>query len=156
MDKKKEEILGIVRSFPEQFWKAVEIGYSWKLPARLKGKKFRGVIICGMGGSGIGGLIARELLEGKAKVPIFVSQDYSLPEFAGRDWLAIIVSYSGNTEETLSAFREAKKRKIGIACISSGGILSKECENCISIPPNFAPRTQLGMTFVPVMAVLET
>ncbi|MFH1235146.1 MAG: bifunctional phosphoglucose/phosphomannose isomerase [Candidatus Diapherotrites archaeon] len=155
MDKKKEEILEIVRSFPEQFWKAVEIGYSWKPPARLKGKKFRGVVICGMGGSGIGGLIAKGLLEEKSPVPIFISQDYSLPKFADKGWLAVIVSYSGNTEETLSAFREAKKRKMGIACISSGGILSEECENCISIPSGFAPRTQLGMTFVPVMAVLE-
>jgi glucose/mannose-6-phosphate isomerase len=108
-----------------------------------------------MGGSGIGGLIAKGLLEEKASVPIFVSQDYSLPKFADRDWLAIIVSYSGNTEETLSAFREAKKRKMGIVCVSSGGILSEECENCISIPGGFAPRTQLGMTFAPVIAVLE-
>ncbi|MEM0360439.1 MAG: bifunctional phosphoglucose/phosphomannose isomerase [Candidatus Diapherotrites archaeon] len=156
MKKTQEKaFLDCIRSFPLQFWKAVELGFLWKAPESLWKKNISGVIIAGMGGSGIGGLIAKDLLENKAIVPIIVVQDYSIPKFADNNWLAIIVSYSGNTEETLSVFYEAKKRGMAIVCISSNGILSKECKNCILIPPGFAPRTQLCMTFAPIIATLE-
>jgi len=150
----QKNMLEIIRSFPRQLRKAIEVSYAWKLPPHFK-KKYSGIIVQGMGGSAIGGLVARRLLLEKLKLPLVVNRDYSLPAFANNKWLAVIVSYSGNTEETLSVFSEAKKKKMSIVCISSNGTLSKKCKNCIRIPRGFPPRTQLAMTMVPVLAVLE-
>ncbi len=150
----KKNMLGIIRSFPRQLRKAIETSYAWKLPTHFK-KKYSGIIVQGMGGSAIGGLVAKGLLLEKLKLPLVVNRDYSLPAFANSKWLAVIVSYSGNTEETLSVFSEAKKKKMNTVCISSNGALSKKCKNCIRIPGNFPPRTQLAMTMVPILAVLE-
>lgn len=151
----KSQMLETIRGFPEQFRKAIEISYSWRMPEKFKQKKYSGIIVQGMGGSAIGALIAKDLLEERIRVPLLVNQDYSLPKFIDKKWLAIIVSYSGNTEETLSVFNEARKRKMDIVCISSNGVLAEKCKNCIVIPSGFAPRTQLAMIFVPIIAVLE-
>jgi len=147
-------MLELIESFPAQFEQALEKGYSWKPPKQFA-KKYSGVLIQGMGGSGIGGIITRELVKKKAKIPIYVNRDYSIPGFVDKNWLGVFVSCSGNTEETLSAFKEAKKRKMNIVCISSGGILSKKCGELILIHSGFPPRSQLAMTFVPIMAVLD-
>ena len=147
-------MLGLIRSFPEQFREAIRISYSWKLPAGF-GKNYNGIIVQGMGGSGIGAVIARDLVQEKIRIPFVVNRDYSMPAYAGKGWLAIVVSNSGNTEETLSAFSEARRRKMDIVCVSSGGKLAKKCRKCVIIPGGMAPRTQLAMAFVPVVAVLE-
>jgi len=139
-----------MRLFPEQFSEAIEIANKWKPQKSLK-KKYSGIIIQGMGGSGLGGMIVKSLLEKESKIPIIVNNNYSLPAFVNKNWLAVTVSYSGNTEETLSAFREAKKKKMNVIGISSNGALSKKCTNCIMVPAGFPPRTMLGMLFVPIL-----
>ncbi len=149
-----KKMLESMRSFPQQLREAIQISLAWKPPAQFR-KKYAGVIVQGMGGSGIGSLVARSILREKLSVPFEVNRNYSLPAFADKKWLAIIVSYSGNTEETLSAFRKAKKRKMNTVCITSNGVLSKKCSHCITIPSGFAPRTQLPMTLVQIIAVLE-
>src|SRR5437660_5534301 len=70
----------------------------------------RNITVAGMGGSAIGGDLALALLTDELKIPAMVHRDYGLPAFVGRDSLVIVSSYSGNTEETLSGFEEARKR----------------------------------------------
>ncbi|MDQ2912321.1 MAG: SIS domain-containing protein, partial [Chloroflexota bacterium] len=70
----------------------------------------RNIVVAGMGGSAIGGDLAAALLADELKVPMSVHRDYGLPAYVGRDSLVIVSSYSGNTEETLSSFEEARKR----------------------------------------------
>ena len=70
----------------------------------------RNINIAGMGGSAIGGDLASALLAGELKVPMSVHRDYGMPAYVGRDSLVIVSSFSGNTEETLSSFEEARKR----------------------------------------------
>src|SRR5262245_50152780 len=60
------------------------------------------IVICGMGGSAIGGDLTRTLVEREAKVPIVVVRGYDLPAFVGPNTLVVLSSFSGATEETLS------------------------------------------------------
>ena len=95
-----------IYDFPDQMSEAVSIGKKIKL---INDYSFiSNVVICGMGGSAIGGDLAKSLINDSLKVPIFVSRNYSVPNWVNDKSLVICSSYSGNTEETLSAFSDAK------------------------------------------------
>jgi len=142
-----------MRFFPDQFREAIEISNKYKISKDFK-KKYRGVIIQGMGGSGLGGMIVRDLMAATSKLPVIVNNNYSLPAYVNKDWLCIVVSYSGNTEETLSVFNEAKKRKMKVISITSGGKLARKSNANVIIPGGFPPRTMLPMLFVPILTIL--
>src|SRR5256712_11295000 len=74
-----------------------------------------------MGGSAIGGDLAAALLADELKMPMSVHRDYGLPAYVGRDSLVVTSSYSGNTEETLSSFEEARKRGAKVLVLTTGG-----------------------------------
>ena len=74
-----------------------------------------------MGGSAIGGDLARTLVQGRCPVPITVCREYDLPAYAGKNTLVIGSSYSGDTEETLSAFAQAAKRGCKLLAMTTGG-----------------------------------
>ncbi|MEE9539991.1 MAG: hypothetical protein V3V85_00680, partial [Candidatus Thorarchaeota archaeon] len=80
-----------------------------------------GICIAGMGGSAIAGQMAKALLAQKAQVPLITWRDYELPRCVTKDWAVICVSYSGNTEETLSAFEAAKKVGSVLFIVTTGG-----------------------------------
>ena len=90
-----------------------------------EGDGVRSILVCGMGGSGIAGDILRCLYAGRIPVPIAVTKGYGIPEFAGRDSLVLALSFSGNTEETLSAFAAAVARGCRIITVSAGGELAE-------------------------------
>ena len=115
------------------------------------------VVILGMGGSAIGGDLVRILIEGEAKVPFFVNRDYELPAFVGPETLVIASSYSGNTEETLTAYQEAKRRGAQLLAIATGGTLASWAEadgvGLITIPGGISPRAAIGYSFVPLLII---
>src|SRR5665213_1635156 len=117
------------------------------------------IIVLGMGGSAIGADLVRSYLFGSLDVPFFVNRSYALPKFANAQSLVIASSYSGNTEETLSAFEQAVERKLPIICITTGGTLGRRAKELklpvISQPPGFQPRAALAYSFVPVLLLLE-
>jgi len=117
------------------------------------------VIVAGMGGSAIGGELLRDWARDTAPVPIEACRDYSLPVYANKDTLVVVVSYSGETEESLSAFLDAVKRKCMIACISSGGTLQEYAETLglphMRVPSGIAPRAALPYLFIPLPMILE-
>ena len=143
--------------FPEQIEQAMQIGKGIKIDK----KKFAGIkniVVAGMGGSAIGGDLVRSYLQGTAKIPFYICRHYRLPAFVGNKSLVIISSYSGNTEETLSAMNEAIKRKAKIACITSGGkvaeIALKKKYPLVELPKGYPPRAALGFSFVPLIFLL--
>ena len=117
------------------------------------------IVISGMGGSGIGGDLLKDWAKKQTSVPIEVNKDYELPEYAGQKTLVFITSYSGDTEETLSAFLEAFKRKCMIFCVSSGGALLENAERLgvpyLRVPGGMPPRAALPYMFVPLLIYME-
>jgi glucose/mannose-6-phosphate isomerase len=113
------------------------------------------LIICGMGGSAIGGQLLRDLIAGDSDVSVHIERGYTLPAFAGTDTPVVCVSYSGNTEEVLGCFRDGLKRGSPMAVISSGGILTAEAEKAgvpvLRIPGGMPPRAALGYLFTPLL-----
>ena len=142
----KENMLGVLESFSEQCKEAVKLARG----ASIKGK-FSSITVCGMGGSGLAG----ELLKPLAKIPVYPVHDYNLPSYIDKKNLIIIVSYSGNTEETLSCFKQAKKKKCKILSITSGGKLAELDKKAIIIPSGMQPRSAIGYLFLTMVAVLS-
>ena len=109
------------------------------------------VMITGLGGSGIGGSAIRDLVASEAIVPITVTKNYDIPAYVGRHTLVIACSYSGNTEETLSALAQAEAKGAIVACISSGGTLKEIADskgyNCLSMQGGNAPRSMFAYPF---------
>jgi glucose/mannose-6-phosphate isomerase len=85
----------------------------------------RNVVVLGMGGSAIGGDLVRTVAEDVASVPILVSRDYRIPGFVGSNSLVVASSYSGNTEETLSAVQQSLERGAMVIAITTGGSLGQ-------------------------------
>lgn len=109
----------------------------------------RRLVLCGMGGSAIGGDLAQPLLAGSG-IQLVVRRDYGLPDWAGADDLVIAASYSGNTEETLAGLADARARGCRVLGISSGGALRDQARRdgagfpLIQLPSGMQPRAALG------------
>ena len=147
----------LLRSFPAQVREALQIGEDFKPSASL-GRGIEKVVFVGMGGSAIGGDVIRSLLYQEARVPIFVVRHYELPPFVDSRALCIFSSYSGNTEETISAFRQGMKRRVKGVLVTSGGELSRLSRRFsipwIQIPAGFPPRAALGYSVFPLLRFL--
>ncbi|MHB1663598.1 MAG: SIS domain-containing protein, partial [Thermoplasmataceae archaeon] len=113
---------------------------------------FQNIVIEGMGGSGIAGLIFSEVYSVK---PIVILNSYHCPEFVSKKTLFIALSYSGNTEETLSCAREAKEKGAVVLSITSGGKLSEISDNTIKIPSGYQPRSSLGFLLMPLINTIS-
>lgn len=138
-----------IKAFTEHLSEALSIGRSTELNACHK--EIRNVLICGLGGSGIGGTIVTDLLAPHVSIPINATKDYSIPNFVNEHTLVIASSYSGNTEETLFALEKCQARGAEIACVSSGGkladIAKEKGYNFIQIPDGQPPRAMFGYSF---------
>ncbi|HSQ74771.1 MAG TPA: bifunctional phosphoglucose/phosphomannose isomerase [Bacteroidota bacterium] len=152
----KSNMFALLRGFPAQVAEAVEIGQ--KANVRMRTAGLRQIVVCGLGGSAIGGDLLRSYCADELRIPFLVNRHYTLPRFVGPDTLVIISSYSGNTEETNAAHREAIKRKARILCISSGGMtasLARKMKSpLITVPGGLPPRAALGYSFFPLLLAL--
>tara|TARA_B100001063_G_scaffold185460_1_gene175290 strand:- start:63561 stop:64547 length:987 start_codon:yes stop_codon:yes gene_type:complete len=147
----------LITDFTKHLEQAITIGSSAKFNASKN--KIDNVLICGLGGSGIGGTIISQLISDECKKPILVNKDYTLPAFVSENSLVICCSYSGNTEETLSMFAQAEEKGAEIAIITSGGkfaeIAKEEGKNIIQIPGGLPPRAAFGLSFPQLFFVFE-
>lgn len=152
----KSNMLDTLDQFPNQIFEAAEIAKNAKIETFFK---IDNVIITGMGASGISGDIVSNLYKDKIDVPIFVNKDYDLPKWARKDTLTIFFSYSGNTEETISAFKAACQKKCRVICISSGGKLQELAEKRqvahIKIPPGYQPRVAIAYSLFSLIVILS-
>ena len=118
-----QDMLGYLGRFDCQLEQALEIGNQVDLPALPAG--VGSVTVSGMGGSAASGDFLQSYLGRELTVPLWVNRNYDAPGFVGPDTLSLLCSYSGNTEETVSAFQAAHAAGAPIVCISSGGTLAR-------------------------------
>jgi glucose/mannose-6-phosphate isomerase len=116
-------MLDRIKDLPKQVRDAWALARAAQLPPAHG--DVRNITVAGMGGSAIGGDLAAALLADELKVPMSVHRDYGLPAFVGRDSLVIASSYSGNTEESLSAFEEAQRRGARVLVLTTGGKIAE-------------------------------
>jgi glucose/mannose-6-phosphate isomerase len=152
----KQDMFSKLVNFHEQIKEAVKIGEQAEV--KLQVKKINKIVLTGLGGSAIAGDLLRSYLSEEIKIPIIVNRDYFLPKFVDENTLLVVSSYSGNTEETISAYKDGVKKKAKIICITSNGevekIALKKKHPVIKIPSGFPPRTALGYSFFPLLVVL--
>lgn len=145
-----------IKDFPKQVEDAVRIGNEAKIKIPVRG--IHNVVVTGLGGSAIGGDLLRSYLSDDFGLPFFVNRHYVLPGFVNAKSLVVVSSYSGNTEETISAHRDAVKRKARVLCISTNGeterLARKYKHPFIKIPPGLSPRAALGYSFFPLLVTL--
>jgi len=121
---------------------------------------YSSVLIAGMGGSAVGGLLLSDWLLYSTKVPIQVSRGYHMPGWVDEKTLVYAVSYSGNTEETLSQYHEAKERGCRIICFCSGGELEKLAKEngspVVYFKKGVQPRAAIPFQFFSLVAVSKS
>ncbi len=145
----------LIQNFPHQLKESLHIAdsYQWKLDRTISN-----IVICGLGGSGIGGEIVTEWLKPIAKSSIYVCHGYHLPAYVTKNTLVIACSYSGNTEETLNAVEEAFEKNALVVGITSGGTLetSLKAKQCLTVkvPGGLPPRAALAYPLVQILGIL--
>lgn len=146
----------LVDRFPQQLQEALDIANHAVL---TKKNNINTILITGLGGSGIGGTILSELIQNECPIPVLVNKDYFLPEYVNSNTLVIISSYSGNTEETVSAMQQAIAKKAQVVCITSGGKVKELAEqnnfDTIIIPGGKPPRSCIGYSLVQLLKVIQ-
>lgn len=151
MDKSMKQL---VAEFPAQLKEAMDIAKGFHVD---EVPSFNNVLVCGLGGSGIGGTILSQLIASDCPTPINSSKDYTIPAFVDHNTLVIACSYSGNTEETLEALQWAIDKEANIVCVSSGGKLSALAQEnnwpIISIPGGYPPRAAFGFSLVQLLRI---
>ena len=153
-----ENMYNRIFDLPEQMSKAMKIAEGWTVtPDQFAGAQ--NIVVIGMGGSAIGGDLVRSLLSSKLLIPFSICRNYTLPEYVDDETIVIISSYSGNTEETLSATEDALTRKSMLAAITTGGMLEDIAKlneiPMLQIPPGLQPRAAIGYSFVPLLLLFE-
>ena len=122
--------------------------------------EIKNVLICGMGGSGIGGKLVSQWIANEIKVPVLLSSDYTIPSFVNQHTLVIASSYSGNTEETISSIEIAKKNNAVIIGLTSGGKLKQFCidhnYNYVIVPGGNQPRAAIGYSLVQLLNIFSS
>jgi len=150
-------MLDHLHEFPEQCQKAWEKVLNFELPHLHT--KTSNVVIVGMGGSAIGGDFVRRLALAESKVSVSVHRDYNLPAFVDENTLVIASSYSGNTEETLSAFAKSLGNRSKKLVITSGGKLKDLAERegipVFVIDYQAPPRAAFPHSFIPLAGIFQ-
>jgi bifunctional phosphoglucose/phosphomannose isomerase len=154
----RSDILELISSLPSNCSKAREIGLAFKLPHSYK-RAYSNIICTGLGGSAIGADIVRSYIANQSKTPLFVNRGYEMPAFTGKSSLVIACSYSGDTEETLSSYKEARRKGSKIVVITSGGCLSRMAHTdgypVLMIPGGLPPRCALGYSATAILMLLS-
>jgi glucose/mannose-6-phosphate isomerase len=152
----QDNMRDLIARLPEQSRRAWELGQDWAIPQGFS--RPGRVVIFGMGGSAAGADVVASLAESTSTVPVDVFRGYSCPEIAD-DTLAVACSFSGETEETLSAFGEAFGRAGMHLAIGTGGTLLRETEDrgcpVFSYDWEGPPRTAFGYGLFPLLAILQ-
>ncbi len=153
-----ENMYNKIFDLPEQMADALKIAQRWQVNVE-DFSEVKNIVVTGMGGSAIAGDLARSYLSSKLLIPFEIVRNYNLPEYVDDETLVVASSYSGNTEETISAVEDALSRKAMVAAISTGGLLGDICKiNEIPmavIPEGIQPRAAIGYSFIPLMMFFE-
>lgn len=148
-------MISTVSRFDEQLSDALQIVEKTDLP---RYREVDHVLVCGLGGSAIGGELLTAYLGNDLGKPLVLNRNYQVPGFVNKGTLAIVCSYSGNTEETLAALEEVASAGAQIVCIAAGGVLAGLAVErgfpLVSLPEGYAPRAAFGYPFVSMLGIL--
>ncbi len=149
-----QDMMGAVLGLPEQCEAAKAIGMKADL-GDVAGRSFTSVVLAGLGGSAIGGDLLRSCYGAHLQRPFEVVRDYHLPAYVGRDTLVFASSNSGNTEETLSSYDQARRAGATIVAFTTGGELEKRARRdgvpVVLFPGGLQPRAAVGNSFLPLI-----
>jgi glucose/mannose-6-phosphate isomerase len=149
-------MLGDLAKTPDYCRDAIKRAEQVNVPGGVSPKN---IVVVGMGGSAIGGEILHDWLRDTLPIPIEVCRDYTLPAYVNKDTLVFVNSYSGNTEETLTAFLTAIRRKCTVTAVTSGGQLESFCKKLrvphTKIPVGLQPRAAIPYTFFPLPVLMQ-
>ncbi len=147
------DMYGILEKFPQQIAAAMKLGENIKITEIIDK-----IVVTGMGGSALAGDLLQTYLKDE-KIPIHVNKDYFLPESINSRTLVFVISYSGNTEETVNAYRNALRKGCRIVVITSGGRLEmlarKQGIDLVLVNKDIQPRLALGYLFFPIITILQ-
>ena len=149
-----DSFIALVEKFPEHLSSARLLGSEVKVSGVDK------VVVAGMGGSAIAGnLLQAYCLEKAPQLSVQVCRGYDVPGNVDKATLVIAVSYSGNTEETLSAVKSAMRKGAKLVVVASGGKLKQQAEQLkkqvVEIPEGIQPRAALPYLFLPLLNILH-
>lgn len=151
-----EKMMDYLYDLPEQFDYCLKRNFD--IPDNYH-KEYENIVISGLGGSAIGGDILRSYALSQARLPMLVNRGYDCPAFVSPKTLFLAISYSGNTEETLSSYQQARAKGAAIICISSGGkmesMAGEDGYAMLKIPGGMVPRAATGLLFAPAALLLE-
>lgn len=147
----------LIEEFPQNIVDATAIAHASTF--QKPKNEIRNIVICGLGGSGIGAKIVSNWIQDEIQIPVIVSNEYALPAFANEHTLVIGSSYSGNTEETTMSINEAHSKACHIIGITSGGNLASFCQtngyDCVIVPGGNPPRSALAFSVVQLLHILS-
>lgn len=153
----KDDMLGKVTGFPAQMREAWDIGRAFA-PSVPTGD-FGRVLVCGMGGSAIGGDLLRCFLGERLRVPVIGCRDYRVPGYLAEGAFVIISSYSGNTGETLGCYESLRGTSATLVAVTSGGkiaeLAAQDGVPLCRIPGGMPPRSAIGYSFLPMTQILR-
>lgn len=145
----------LLLDFPNQVQQGVQKGKKLDFKAEAINK----IMVCGMGGSGIAGDLLDSFLFYKSSIPISTHRFYRVPNWVDSNTLSVIISYSGNTEETLSACEDALRCDSECLVVTSNGelenIAKDENLKILSVPDDLPPRAAVAYLFLPLPFILE-
>ena len=151
-----QQMRALLDHFPAQVEEAA--GIASRIDLHID-SKISNIVISGLGGSAIGGDIVRSAVGQVLSIPLVVNRDYRLPRFVDDSTLVFACSYSGDTEETLSAYEQAKQAGAAVVCITSGGQLAVRASAggnpVIKIPGGLPPRAAVGYSAVVLLGSLR-
>jgi len=146
-----------LKGFPRQWKEAME--FTQNLNLSIDRSRIQKICLVGMGGSAMGGDLMRGYTYSTCALPFQVVRHYQVPGWVDEQTLFIACTYSGNTEEVLTALKDAKNRGAQIVGITSGGELlrkaAREEFDCIKVPGGLPGRAALAYNFVPLYRIFQ-
>jgi glucose/mannose-6-phosphate isomerase len=168
----KANMIKLLEEFPQKMRDALRLGEEFSIPTNFSAasasnsvpaldsaQNFKNIVVLGMGGSAISGDLLSDYLADELSIPIVVIRGYDIPKFVDENSLVFTVSYSGNTEETISTLKKCLEGKARIIALTSGGklaVLSQENNfPMIKVPAGIQPRAAISYLFFPILKALE-
>ena len=153
----QSDMRGAIIDFPDQIIQSFSIMKNWTY--HNKYNDIHSILVLGMGGSAIGGDVARVISQDSCSLPIIVNRSYNIPEWVNSKTLILASSYSGGTEETLSAFIQCRERNCPVIVLSTGGKITEHADenglDRITLPTGLQPRAALGFSFTLIFLLLN-
>jgi glucose/mannose-6-phosphate isomerase len=144
-----DDVLALPEHLRDALWRVESAGLN-EAPAS-------GLVVCGMGGSAVGGILARSAIGDRLSLPLLVFRDYELPPWTPPDRVVLCSSYSGDTEETLACFDAAEAIGARRIVATTGGALAEAARAAnvpvIGLPSGLQPRAAVGYMFTSVTEI---